>query len=167
MAGSCQGTASKRAAWPGWEAGLNCRCHLPWEAEAPKELQAANTWIHPTLGSTQYLEALLTTQGNKAVPGRRTRDKVKALLSPTFEPMTLLYQETVESFREELPHVCTPNLQAPTYVPMFFFMPFTTKEGILLLANSVSICSGSHQFVSRPCLLSFPLNRITSISTFQ
>ena len=41
MAGSGQGTASKRAAWPGWEAGLNCRCHLSWEAEALKELQAA------------------------------------------------------------------------------------------------------------------------------
>lgn len=116
--------------------------------------------IHPTLGGSPH------NTGQQSCPGKKDTRQGDGL-SPTFEPMTLLCQETVESFREELPHVCTSNLQAPTYVPIFFFTPFTTKEGTLLLANSVSICSGSHQFVSRPCLLSFPLNRITSISTFQ
>ena len=45
-------------------------------------------------------------------------------------------------------------------MPHFFFIPFTTKEASFLLANitPLSTCSGSHQLILRPCLLSLFLS---------
>lgn len=49
----------------------------------------------------------------------------------------------------------------PTHMcPIFFFTPFTIEEVSLLPANitSLSTCSGSHQLILRPCLLSLFLS---------